>query len=129
MAGVGCRCVSLDGDDFNPGGTVTGGRRRDPGRVLEACFAAAAAEFAAGQAQQAVAAAKQHLADLTPAAQQHSKYAQICTLNNNTQHVARVGMGGASSFSSLDVFDLRDLVDVALHMSTNLGGFIVWSNR
>lgn len=82
--GVGCRCVSLDGDDFNPGGTVTGGRRRDPGRILEACFAAAAAESAVGQARQAVAAAKQRLADLTPAAQQHSKCAQFHTTQEDT---------------------------------------------
>lgn len=26
-----CRCVTLEGDDFNPGGTLTGGSRRSGG--------------------------------------------------------------------------------------------------
>lgn len=71
--GVGCRCVSLEGDDFNPGGTLTGGRRAAPGQLLNGCFALASAEAEAAAAAQTADAAKAHLAALAPLAQKHAK--------------------------------------------------------
>lgn len=73
--GVGCRCVSLEGDDFSPGGTLTGGRRAAPGRVLNGCFALAAAEGEAAAAARAAEEASTRLAALVPAALKHARRA------------------------------------------------------
>lgn len=49
---VNTRCITLDGDDFNPGGTLTGGSRNKGGSVLARlhALADAEAELAAHQA-------------------------------------------------------------------------------
>jgi structural maintenance of chromosome 2 len=52
---VNTRCITLEGDDFNPGGTLTGGSRNKGGSVLARLHELAAAEEALVGAQAALA--------------------------------------------------------------------------
>ena len=67
------RCITLDGDDFNPGGTLTGGSRAKGGSVLTRLHELAEAEAALGGAQAALDGAQAALKGMAAAGQQHKK--------------------------------------------------------
>lgn len=78
-----CRCVTLEGDDFNPGGTLTGGSRKSGGATLERVAAWKAAAMELESHRQALHAARQKLDELKPAAEQH---ARLCKELELKQH-------------------------------------------
>ncbi len=70
--GVQTRCVTLDGDDFNPGGTLTGGSRAAGGSVLTRLVELSAAESDLASHRAALDAAKKALRDMAAPAKQHA---------------------------------------------------------
>lgn len=70
---VGWRCVTLDGDDFNPGGTLTGGSRRAGGSTLARVFEWKRQAAELESHRQALLSARAQLDALKPAARQHAK--------------------------------------------------------
>jgi structural maintenance of chromosome 2 len=58
---VGSRCITLDGDDFNPSGTLTGGSRRKGGSVLSKVQALCEAEATLLEHQKALHGAQSEL--------------------------------------------------------------------
>ena len=70
---VNTRCITLEGDDFNPGGTLTGGSRNKGGSVLARLHELAAAEEALAGAQAALAQSQAALKATAAAAQQFKK--------------------------------------------------------
>ena len=70
--GVQTRCVTLDGDDFNPGGTLTGGSRAAGGSLLARLAERTAEEAVLASHRAALEAAKKALRDMAAAAKQHA---------------------------------------------------------
>lgn len=70
---VNTRCITLDGDDFNPGGTLTGGSRNKGASVLARLHELAQAEEALAAAQAALAQAQAAIKATAAATQQHKK--------------------------------------------------------
>ncbi len=77
--GVQTRCVTLDGDDFNPGGTLTGGSRAAGGSLLARLAERTAEEAVLASHRAALEAAKKALRDMAAAAKQHATCA-LCGL-------------------------------------------------
>jgi structural maintenance of chromosome 2 len=67
------RSVTLEGDDFNPGGTLTGGSRKNASSALAGLHALAEAEAELAAHQQALNNATQGLAALAATAKEHQK--------------------------------------------------------
>ncbi len=82
--GVQTRCVTLDGDDFNPGGTLTGGSRATGGSLLARLAERTAEEAVLASHRAALEAAKKALRDMAAAAKQHA------TCEHPSFHVALV---------------------------------------
>lgn len=70
---VGTRCVTLEGDDFNPGGTLTGGSRNNSGKLLARLHELAEAEAQLAAAQAAAAQALGTIQATATAAAQYKK--------------------------------------------------------
>lgn len=70
---VNTRCITLEGDDFNPGGTLTGGSRNKGGSVLARLHELAEAEAQLAAAQGRLAQAQAALQGMSAAAQQHKR--------------------------------------------------------
>ena len=70
---VNTRCITLDGDDFNPGGTLTGGSRNKGSSVLARLHELATAEAELATHQAAHRQAEQALAALAAAAKEHKQ--------------------------------------------------------
>ena len=81
--GVQTRCVTLDGDDFNPGGTLTGGSRAAGGSVLTRLVELTAAEADLASHRAALDAARKALRDMAAAAKQHA----TCVQSSSVQAV------------------------------------------
>lgn len=73
---VNTRCVTLDGDDFNPSGTLTGGSRNRGGSVLARLHELAAADAELAAHQDALQRAEADLHALAAAGRQHKELAQ-----------------------------------------------------
>ena len=69
------RCITLEGDDFNPGGTLTGGSRAGGSSVLARLAQLTAAEEELGGHRAALAEAQSTLREMAAAAKQHAKCA------------------------------------------------------
>lgn len=72
---INTRCITLEGDDFNPGGTLTGGSRNNSGRLLARLHELAEAEGQLAQAQAALAQAQGAIQATAAAAAQYKKWA------------------------------------------------------
>jgi hypothetical protein len=70
---VNTRCITLEGDDFNPGGTLTGGSRNKGGSVLARLHELAEAEAQLAAAQGRLAQAQAALQGMSAASQQHKR--------------------------------------------------------
>lgn len=70
---VNTRCITLEGDDFNPGGTLTGGSRNNSGRLLARLHELAEAEGQLAAAQAAQAQAQGAIQATAAAAAQYKK--------------------------------------------------------
>jgi structural maintenance of chromosome 2 len=70
---VSARCVSLEGDDYNPGGLLTGGARNTSNPLLARLAALAEAEQQLEQHQQALQQAEQQLQASSAAGTQYKK--------------------------------------------------------
>jgi structural maintenance of chromosome 2 len=70
---VNTRCITLEGDDFNPGGTLTGGSRNRGASILARLHELAAAEEQLSAAQAAHARAAGALQATAAAAAQYKK--------------------------------------------------------
>ncbi|MEW5297617.1 MAG: hypothetical protein WDW36_000815 [Sanguina aurantia] len=73
---VNCRCVSLEGDDFNPSGLLTGGHRNTSGSVLTKLHALGDAERALQQHKEQLAMAETGLKAMGAAAKEYRKLQQ-----------------------------------------------------
>ena len=70
---VNTRCITLEGDDFNPGGTLTGGSRNRSSSVLARVHELAAAEAELETHQAALQQAESTLRAMAAAAKEHHK--------------------------------------------------------
>ena len=67
------RCITIEGDDFNPGGTLTGGSRTGGSSVLARLAQLTTAEEELGVHREALAAAQRALQAMAAAAKQYAK--------------------------------------------------------
>jgi structural maintenance of chromosome 2 len=94
------RCVTRAGDDFNPGGTLTGGSRAAGGRVLAALGKLAEAERAEVEARDAAKAAARALDAARPAAAAASEATAALDLAKHARALVTAraaGAGGATA--------------------------------
>jgi structural maintenance of chromosome 2 len=70
---VNARCVTLDGDDFNPSGTLTGGSRNKGGSLLAKLHELTAAEAQLAEASTALREAESALRAMAAVANEHKQ--------------------------------------------------------
>lgn len=90
------RCITLEGDDFNPGGLLTGGSRGSGGSLLARLAELLDAEAAAERHAAALADAETALEAMRPAAARYKKCAQSQRASARASAGDR-GWGGSSS--------------------------------
>ena len=87
--GARARCVTLDGDDFNPGGTLTGGSRPSGGSILARLAELAEAEAALAAATAALRDARAAAEAAAPAAAAHAAAAAEAELKRHALALLR----------------------------------------
>ncbi len=80
---VNTRCVTLDGDDFNPGGTLTGGSRNKNNSLLTQLHALAEAEAQLLERQTVFKAAQAEFQALSSAMKEHEKLSKQLDLKQH----------------------------------------------
>ncbi|GLC36640.1 hypothetical protein PLESTB_000125000 [Pleodorina starrii] len=94
---VNMRCVSLEGDDFNPAGTLTGGSRGN-----RQCLLAKLAELRAAQASLAqhtseLSEIERQLGAMEAAAREHAKYSRELELAQHSLSLAQQRVAGSEA--------------------------------
>ncbi|BDA47769.1 Structural maintenance of chromosomes protein 2 [Coccomyxa sp. Obi] len=91
------RCVTLEGDDFNPSGTLTGGSRSTGASLLTRLHELALAEEELAGHSETLAAAESRLKDMAAAAKEHSKLTQELELKRHALGLLEERIAGSES--------------------------------
>ncbi|PRW61562.1 structural maintenance of chromosomes 2-1 isoform A [Chlorella sorokiniana] len=94
---VSTRCITLEGDDFNPGGTLTGGSRNKGNSVLARLHELAQTEEGLAAAQAAFDQAQASLQAMAAAAQQYKKLSQELELKQHSLKLLEERMQGSEA--------------------------------
>ncbi|PSC74142.1 structural maintenance of chromosomes 2-1-like [Micractinium conductrix] len=94
---VNTRCITLEGDDFNPGGTLTGGSRNRGASLLARIHELAQAEEQLQAAQAALARAQGALQATAAAAGQYKKLSQDLELKQHSLKLLEERMAGSEA--------------------------------
>lgn len=96
-ADVKTRCVTLDGDDFNPGGTLTGGSRNKTNSVLTQLHALAEIEEKLEEQLNVLKAAEAELKGLTSAIAEHEKLSKQLDLKQHSYDLLQKRFEGSET--------------------------------
>ncbi|KAL4421732.1 hypothetical protein ABPG77_002348 [Micractinium sp. CCAP 211/92] len=99
---INTRCITLEGDDFNPGGTLTGGSRNNSGRLLARLHELAEAEGQLAQAQAALAQAQGAIQATAAAAAQYKKLSQQLELRQHSLRLMEERVAGSEAAQLLE---------------------------
>ncbi|GFR44483.1 hypothetical protein Agub_g5746 [Astrephomene gubernaculifera] len=91
------RCVSLEGDDFNPAGTLTGGSRGNRACLLAKLTELAAAQANLNQASRELADVEGRLGAMEATAREHTKYSKELELAQHSLKLAQQRVAGSEA--------------------------------
>ncbi|KAJ9512107.1 hypothetical protein QJQ45_012740 [Haematococcus lacustris] len=94
---VGMRCVTLEGDDFNPSGLLTGGSRSSSRSLLASLHALSLAEAALATVQERLSAVDAQLKDLAAAGKEHRRLQQEAELAAHSLALLKDRMAGSQA--------------------------------
>ncbi|KAG2446681.1 hypothetical protein HYH02_008249 [Chlamydomonas schloesseri] len=94
---VNMRCVSLEGDDFNPAGTLTGGSRGNRTCLLAKLSELSAARGALAQHEAALAEVEGQLRALDAASRDYAKYSKELELAQHALELAQKRLAGSEA--------------------------------
>ncbi|GLI60880.1 hypothetical protein VaNZ11_003100 [Volvox africanus] len=105
---VNMRCVSLEGDDFNPAGTLTGGSRGNRACLLAKLRELQSAKASLAQYKTELAQLEKQLGEMEAIAREHAKYSRELELAQHSLGLAQQRVAGSEAAQLVAVADATE---------------------